>query len=188
MLHNLLPDSFFTNSSLARVYANQANVCDALSSSSRMDMTQDSTTIDHANLNLWLSQSGLRQSNFVVSPDQALQHVLGDRIEEIVQRALLGMLLLNEPSIDVSQRQLLDQFVTDLQEAVPSLSETLANAESDSKKFKLPRKSISELVGTSEWQSAKHAEEERVIVVRNALCDLGFNVDLEYYNERAAFR
>ena len=188
MLHNVLPDSFFTNSSLARMYANQAKVCDALASSSSMFMTQDSTTIDHANLNLWLSQSGLRQSNFVVTPDQALQHLLGNSMEEIVQVAVLGMVQLYRPPIDVSQRQLLDQFVTDLQGTFPSLSETLANAESDSKKFKHRRKLVEKLVGTSEWQSAKRAEEERVLVVRNALRDLGFNVDHKYYNERSAFR
>ena len=188
MLHSVLPDSFFTNSSLARRYANQAKVCDALASSSSMFMTQDSTTIDHSNLNLWLSQSGLRQSNFVVSPDQALQHLLGDRIEEIVQRALLGMLLLNEPPIGVSQRQLLDQFITDLQETFPSLSETIADAESDFIGSTDRRKFARELALTSEWRSAQRTEEERVLVVRNALRDLGFDVDLKYYNERSAFR
>ena len=188
MLHNLLPDSFFTDSSLAQRYANQAKVCDALASSSSMFMTQDSATIDHANLNLWLSQSGLRQSNFVVTPDQALQHLLGDGIEEIAQMAVLAMLHLNVRPNDDSRRQLLDQFVTDLQETFPSLSETLADAVSDSKTSKHRRKSIKELNATAERQSAKRAEEEMVLVVQNALRDLGFVVDLKYYNERSAFR
>ena len=188
MLQNLLPDSFFTNSSLARAFANQAKVCDALASSSSMFMTQDSISIDHTNLNLWLSQSGLRQANFVVTPDQALQQLLGDSMEEIVQVAVLGMAQLYRPPIDVSQRQLLDQFVTDLQVTFPSLSKTLSNAELDTLKSKSRRKLAEELAATPEFQSAKRAERDRVLAVRNALRYLGLNVNLKYYNERSAFR
>ena len=155
-----------------------AIVCEAIAGGADMMITSNMDTIDHAMLNRWVIDSGLRNSPVLYSPDYGISELLGEFKAEYAHVAAITMGLSRSSRPKWEEHESLMRFTRGLEVAFSHLATVIRHEElrSDNTpvRWELARSNLLR----SEWEEVRRLEEDRILRTRAAAREAGFDFDI----------
>lgn len=151
-------------------------VSEAIAAGADLVITNNMNSINHPDLNRWIIENGLRNSQLVQPPALALPRLVGRQLDEFCHRAAINMTLSKTPRSPEAEMESFDWFVENLYEQLAYCSNTIVieerNSEMRDQRWKEGRDRIAEV----EWQQARGVEDSRLAKVRGVARDFDLEI------------